>query len=78
MKNCKMILMAASMLLLSGCAYWGFHGKSVKRFPEFHEGITEDVECLSCHHPENAKDEQAPPTPHPGFTGCLKCHNDNI
>jgi hypothetical protein len=35
--------------------------------------VTRDVQCLECHHPDHA---QGPPTPHPDFTGCLKCHND--
>ena len=37
---------------------------------------TEDYECLECHHPD--KDPEGPPTTHPNFTGCLKCHNDDI
>jgi hypothetical protein len=35
--------------------------------------VTRDDQCLECHHPDHA---QGPPTPHPDFTGCLKCHND--
>lgn len=64
------------VLLLSGCAhtaYLGLHGKSIRSFPEIHEAAFSDTECLACHHPEDAT---GPPTPHPGFTGCLKCHND--
>lgn len=74
MKN--QILWAAAVLFLSGCAhtaYLGFHGKSVKAFPEIHASVQSDAQCLECHHPDNA---QGPPTPHPNFTGCLKCHND--
>ena len=72
----KWLLIAAVALFLAGCAhtaYLGFHGKSVKAFPELHAGVTQDARCLECHHPDHA---QGPPTPHPGFTGCLNCHND--
>ncbi|MFH0726181.1 MAG: cytochrome c3 family protein [Pseudomonadota bacterium] len=61
-----------------GCAYrhyMGFHGPSIKRRPDIHAGITKDQECLECHHPD--KSPQGPPTSHPRFAGCLKCHNDN-
>ncbi|KJS31486.1 MAG: hypothetical protein VR64_11915 [Desulfatitalea sp. BRH_c12] len=65
------------LLLSSGCAYryyLGMHGPSIKRYPEIHQGVTKDSECLECHHPE--RNPTGPPTTHPGFTGCLKCHND--
>lgn len=65
------------ILLLSGCAYryyMGMHGPSIKQFPEIHQGVTQDAECLKCHHPDHSP--TGPPTTHPGFTGCLKCHND--
>ena len=29
---------------------------------------------LICHHPD--RDPNGPPTSHPQFKGCLKCHND--
>ncbi len=59
----------------AGCAYIGFHGKSIRNFPDMHHGFVKDAECLDCHHPDNLEDN-APAVPHPGFTGCLKCHND--
>lgn len=65
------------ILLSSACAYryyLGVHGPSIKQFPEIHQGVTQDAECLECHHPEG--NLTGPPTTHPGFTGCLKCHND--
>jgi len=65
------------LLLSSGCAYryyLGMHGPSIKRYPEIHQGVTKDSECLECHHPE--RNPTGPPTTHPDFTGCLKCHND--
>ncbi len=65
-------------LMFSGCAYkayMGIHGSSIKLYPEVHENITEDKQCLDCHHPDIA---EGPVTPHPGFQGCIKCHNDEI
>ena len=56
--------------------YLGFHGPSIKLYPEDHEGVVQDNECLECHDPNNDPDGQ--PTSHPHFTGCLKCHNDDI
>ncbi|MCP3927033.1 MAG: hypothetical protein GY714_31120 [Desulfobacterales bacterium] len=70
-------IIVVSLILLSGCAYLGFHGKTVRNFPDIHEDALTDVECLECHHPDNLY-ENAPESPHPGFTGCLKCHNDQI
>jgi hypothetical protein len=61
---------------LFGCAYMGFHGKSIRAYPDIHANVRTDQECLECHHPD--KDPQGPPTPHPRFTGCIKCHNDEI
>lgn len=61
--------------LTAGCghlAYLGMHGKSIQTFPDIHESVIADSDCLECH----ADGEQGPETPHPGFTGCLKCHND--
>lgn len=61
-----------------GCSYrhyMGLHGPSVKSYPDLHAGITTDRECLECHHPD--KSPKGPPTSHPEFTGCLKCHNDD-
>jgi hypothetical protein len=74
----KIVLILIILLMFSGCAYryyLGMHGPSIKAFPDEHEGVTEDHECLECHHPN--KDPEATPTTHPDFTGCLKCHNDD-
>jgi hypothetical protein len=80
MKKCTIIVIIGSFLIvMSSCAYrhyLGFHGPSIKRSPDVHEGVTEDEECLECHHPD--KEPSGPPTTHPNFTGCLKCHNDDI
>jgi hypothetical protein len=65
--------------VLSGCAYryyLGMHGPSIKMYPDIHAGVTEDSECLECHHPQH--EPSGPPTAHPQFKGCLKCHNDDI
>ncbi len=70
----------ALLLLLvssSGCAYryyLGMHGPSIRNTPEIHAGVKDDSQCLECHNPDDPTD--APPTTHPGFKGCLKCHND--
>lgn len=68
---------AAVFLLLGlvGCYYLGMHGPSIRQFPDIHAGISEDAECLECHHPDHPV---GPPTSHPEFVGCLKCHNDDI
>jgi hypothetical protein len=67
------------LLTTGGCAYryyLGMHGPSIKSDPEIHRGSpTEDGQCLDCHGPTNPSGE-APVTSHPGFKGCLKCHND--
>jgi hypothetical protein len=75
----KLVLSAAIMVLLSGCAYryyLGMHGPSIRAFPDIHQRVTADRECLKCHHPDENTD--APATSHPNFTGCLKCHNDEL
>ena len=72
------LMLIVGGVLLSGCAYkhyMGFHGPSVRRHPEIHAGITADRECLGCHHPDESS--EGPPTSHPQFTGCFKCHNDD-
>lgn len=56
-------------------AYVGLHGKSIRSYPDVHEGVTADSRCLECHHPENVG---SPVTPHPNFTGCIGCHNDEV
>jgi hypothetical protein len=67
-------LFACVTMFVCSCAYLGFHGHSIKLHPDVHSGVSEDHECLDCHHPD--KEIQGPPTPHPGFSGCIKCHND--
>lgn len=74
-KLLKSILLLAVMAALVGCAYLGAHGPSIQSYPGVHHGITEDTSCLQCHHPDHGT---APPTPHPSFKGCLKCHNDKV
>ncbi len=69
------VLYLCLAMMAGGCAYMGFHGPSVKLFPDIHAGVVEDSECLACHHPDSG---DAPPTPHPNFKGCLKCHQDNV
>ena len=80
MKAIKPFILSALILaVVSGCAYryyLGMHGPTIRNSPEVHEGATEDSECLECHHPE--RDPEGPPTPHPKFVGCLKCHNDPV
>ena len=75
----KIMICCAVLALFSGCAYryyLGMHGPSVKAFPDIHQGITQDQDCLGCHHPD--RNATAPPTSHPQFTGCLKCHNGEL
>jgi hypothetical protein len=80
MKTMKQILLSSLILVVvTGCAYryyLGMHGPSIRNSPDVHEGVTEDSECLECHHPE--RDPTGPPTTHPHFAGCLKCHNDPL
>ncbi len=77
-KTCAVALLffiAAS----SGCGYryyLGMHGPSIKNSADIHQPFRDDGQCLDCHNPEKPQD--APPTSHPGFKGCLKCHNDDI
>jgi len=75
----KMIFFLIMFFTMFGCAYryyLGFHGPSIKLHPDQHESVLQDKECLECHDPNN--DIEGPPTSHPHFTGCLKCHNDDI
>ena len=77
MKRIMSFLIIAAMLIICGCAYrhyLGMHGPTMRVFPDLHEGVTEDRQCLDCHGPDN--DPQGTATSHPGFKGCLKCHND--
>ena len=76
----RAILLLAMILAVGGCngyrAYLGSHGKSVRLHPDVHESsFTTDRQCLECHHPDHS---QGPSSPHPGFKGCLKCHNDAV
>jgi len=75
----KLILICAAVSIIGGCAYrhyLGLHGPSIKLYPDVHAQVTEDDECLECHHPD--QDPEGPATSHPNFKGCLKCHNDDI
>jgi uracil-DNA glycosylase len=80
MKTVKRIIICSiALVVLGGCAYrhyLGMHGPSVRNAPDVHEGVTEDAECLGCHHPD--RNPTGPLTSHPQFTGCLKCHSDPI
>lgn len=74
----KLLIPVCSVFIV-GCAYrhyMGFHGPSIKRHPEIHADAVSDRQCLECHHPD--KNPEGPPTSHPHFTGCLKCHNDDV
>ncbi len=73
----KIIICCAALTVFGGCAYrhyLGMHGPSVRNFPDIHQGVTEDQDCLSCHYP--GRDSEGLHTSHPEFKGCLKCHND--
>ena len=78
--NTKGILTIVCLLLLlssAGCAYrhyLGMHGPSIKSSPGIHIDVQNDDQCLECHDPQTATD--GPPTSHPDFNRCLKCHND--
>ena len=77
-RSLRLILVTAGILIVCGCsyrAYLGLHGASIKLYPDEHESAVSDNQCLECHHPDSA---EGPPTPHPNFKGCLKCHNDEI
>ena len=79
-KKIMSLTLLLALATLSGCAYryyLGMHGPTIKNYPEIHiDSIRDDAQCLACHKPDNA--ENAPPTNHPGFKGCLKCHNDPL
>jgi len=78
MKSVVKIALCACLLMFScACAYryyLGMHGPSMRAYPDIHENVSEDKDCLGCHHPDEAS--EAPATTHPDFAGCLKCHND--
>lgn len=71
------LLAALLILVISGCGHWaylGVHGASIRQTPDVHADVGQtDEQCLECHHPDNV---EGPVTPHPDFTGCVKCHND--
>jgi hypothetical protein len=72
----KGIFLLGTTCLFIGCghmAYLGMHGKSIKLYPDIHDSVVEDAQCLDCHHPDNP---EGPVSPHLDFTGCIKCHND--
>ena len=78
MKKYFQLFIIALLLVMCGCAYrhyLGMHGPSVRADPDIHADITNDGQCLACHAPGSA-DTESPVTSHPGFSGCLKCHND--
>jgi hypothetical protein len=76
------VILGGFLVVVSSCAhrhYLGFHGPSIKLYPDVHEGVADDEECLECHHPDKQDEEASgPPPTHPNFTGCLKCHNDDV
>ncbi len=79
MNKIKIFTLALLFVLASGgCAYrhyLGMHGPSTRAYPEVHsKDISKDGQCLECHASDSASD--APQTSHPGFKGCLQCHND--
>jgi hypothetical protein len=78
--NKIIFLLFFSLLVPCGCAwkpYFGLHGASIQLHPDIHESAVTDKQCLECHHP-NADQPDAPPTRHPNFKGCLKCHSDAV
>jgi hypothetical protein len=63
-------------LASAGCVYrhyLGMRGPSIHQHPDSHQDAREDAECLQCHRP--GPNPLGPPTNHPHFKGCLKCHN---
>lgn len=79
MKNSlRRLCLLVLLITVTGCAYGyylGLHGPTIRMYPDVHESATRDEQCLACHHPDHA---EGPPTSHPNFTGCLKCHNDDV
>jgi hypothetical protein len=70
------ILLMGTILIVLGCghtAYLGMHGRSIRLYPDVHESMEKDSQCLECH---DSGSTDAPVSPHPDFTGCIKCHND--
>lgn len=83
MNTARMLTLTIIVMLTAttGCAYrnyLGMHGPSLRTYPEIHDAaITDDADYLGCHSPDN-RQNATPATSHPGFKGCLKCHNDPI
>ena len=80
-RHCLVAIIGLSLTVLAsgGCAYryyLGMHGPSIQLYPQIHSDVKADEACLECHHP--ARNPSGPPTTHPQFTGCLKCHNDAL
>jgi len=72
----KILALLGLFIVVSACSYrhyLGMHGPSIKRYPAAHDSVTSDQSCLICH-AGNATRK----TSHPNFTGCLKCHNDDL
>jgi len=80
-KRLLTMLLLAMLASSAGCAYrhyLGMHGPSTRNCPDIHDAsIKDDAQCLECHSPKNASGD-TPTTSHPGFKGCLKCHNDPV
>jgi len=76
MKKLYLLYSILAVVTVSGCAYLGIHGPSILATPEVHSDVSTDSECLECHHLDRDKD--TPQTPHPNFTGCIKCHTDPV
>jgi len=77
-KTTLTLTLLLTLATLSGCAYryyLGMHGPSIRNTPETHdETLRDDGQCLKCHQP--GQSDEAPATTHPGFKGCLNCHQD--
>lgn len=76
----KITIVVMAVFLTSACAYkhyLGIHGPSIKKHPVVHQGFSTDQSCLICHG-IGSTGKGVPKTNHPDFTGCLKCHNDNL
>jgi hypothetical protein len=81
MNNLLRFSMLAIILGLAGCGYsyyLGLPGPSIWNYPDIHDAdLKEDNQCLECHGSVD-NDVGAPVTSHPGFHGCLKCHDSPV
>ena len=66
-------LLGLLLVAAPACAYLGAHGPTIRSYPDVHKGAAEDTQCRECH---AGTAPEGPVSPHPGFHGCLKCHND--